>query len=39
MEAAAIGLGLSNWFHEVDEKDDEYGGTINISEAIGAGKR
>jgi hypothetical protein len=35
MEAAALGLGLSNWFYEIDEKQDEFGGTINITEALG----
>jgi hypothetical protein len=39
MNAAALGLGLSNWFHEVDEKEDEFGGTVILSEAMGAGKR
>jgi hypothetical protein len=40
MQNAALGLGLSNWFYEVDEKDDEYGGTVILSEAVkGAGKR
>jgi hypothetical protein len=39
MNAAALGLGLSNWFYEVDEKDDEFGGTVILSEALGAGKR
>jgi hypothetical protein len=34
MEAAAQGLGLSNWFYEIDEKQDEFGGTINITEAL-----
>jgi hypothetical protein len=39
MEAAAQGLGLSNWFYEVDEKQDEFGGTINISEKLAAKNR
>jgi hypothetical protein len=25
---AARGLGLTNWFYEVDEKEDEYGSVI-----------
>jgi hypothetical protein len=31
LEAAARGLGLSNWFYHVDEKADEYGGTVIVS--------
>jgi hypothetical protein len=34
MEAAALGLGLNNWFYEVDEKQDEYGDTIIISKEL-----
>jgi hypothetical protein len=34
MEAAIQGLGLFNYFYEIDEKQDEYGDTIIISEAL-----
>jgi hypothetical protein len=34
MEAAAMGLGLVNWNYEIDEKQDEYGGTIIISKEL-----
>jgi hypothetical protein len=34
MEAAATGLGLVNWTYDIDEKEDEYGGTIIISKEL-----
>jgi hypothetical protein len=34
MESAAQGLGLNNWFYELDEKEDEFGGTIIISKEL-----
>ena len=27
----AAAMFMSNWFYEVDEKEDEYGGTIQLS--------
>lgn len=27
----AAAMFMSNWFYEVDEKEDEYGGTIRLS--------
>jgi hypothetical protein len=31
LEAAARGLGLNSWYYEVDEKQEEYGGTVIVS--------
>jgi hypothetical protein len=33
-EAAARGLGLTNYFFETDAKDDEYGSHVNINAAL-----
>ena len=34
LQAAATGLGLTNWFYETDAKEDEFGGYININAAL-----
>jgi hypothetical protein len=33
-EAAARGLGLTNYFFDEDAKEDEYGGYVNINAAL-----
>lgn len=33
-EAAARGLGLTNWFYETEAKEDEFGGYVNIGAAL-----
>jgi hypothetical protein len=32
MENAVRGLGIGSWFYETEEKEDEYGGTIILSQ-------
>jgi len=34
LSAAALALGLDNWTYEVDQKEDEYGGTVIISQEL-----
>jgi hypothetical protein len=33
-DAAAMGLGLTNYFLETEAKEDEYGGYVNINAAL-----